>query len=134
MKWWHDCELIFWLVLFVAVGKCRAFWLPSQVPHAGEAILEKMFSAFTFSKLNYHHVSWGKPQKIDNEYVHVAVKFRNWMIFKKDSWILDKLALEEAEVGGFKNCIHGFPHIVPYMTETLSIAVIFHVKNLLEFN
>ena len=39
----------------------------------------------------------------------MAIKFKNSMLLKKDSEIQNKPGLEEAEVGGFKFCIHGFP-------------------------
>ena len=68
-------------------------------------------------------------KKIDDEYIHVAVKFKNLMLLKKDSEILHKLGLEEAEVGGFKFCIHGFPYTVSYMPEILINPVVHHVKH-----
>ena len=54
-------------------------------------------------------------QKIDDEYVHLAIKLKNSMILKKDLEILDKLGLKYDEVCGFKFCVRGFPNSVAYV-------------------
>ena len=48
-------------------------------------------------------------QKIDAEYVHFAIKFKNSLALQKDSEIIDKLGVEFDSVRGFKFFIHGFP-------------------------
>ena len=48
-------------------------------------------------------------QKIDAEYVHFAIKFKNSLALQKDSEIIAKLGVEFDDVHGFKFCVHGFP-------------------------
>ena len=48
-------------------------------------------------------------QKIDVEYVHFAIKFKNSLALQKDSEIIAKLGVEFEDVCGFKFCVHGFP-------------------------
>lgn len=49
-------------------------------------------------------------QKIDAEYVHLAIKLKNSMILRRDSEILDKLGLKFDEVCGFQFYIRGFSY------------------------
>ena len=49
-------------------------------------------------------------KKIDEEYVHFAVKSKNSMSLKRDSKILDKLGLKFEEVCAFKFFVRGFPN------------------------
>ena len=50
-------------------------------------------------------------KKIDDEYVHHAVKLKNSLALK-DSKILDELGMEIDDVCGCKFCICGFPYVV----------------------
>ena len=52
-------------------------------------------------------------KKIDEEYVHFAVKLKNSMGLKRDSKILDKLGLKFEEVCAFKFFVRGFPNSPP---------------------
>ena len=51
-------------------------------------------------------------KKIDDKYVHYAVKLKNSLALKKDSKILDELGVEIDDVHGCKFCIRGFPYVV----------------------